>query len=87
MEREREGLFENPEWHIDSLYSLTPDRGLECNRLDSSVDVNFLFARDLTNRGLDLVNLREQRLMHGHLVCPARRSAVADAPITRAPRG
>jgi len=28
MEREREGLFENPEWHIDSLYSLTPDRGV-----------------------------------------------------------
>ena len=28
MEREREGLFENPEWHIDSLYSLTPDRVL-----------------------------------------------------------
>ena len=44
MEREREGLFENPEWHIDSLYSLTPDRGLECNRI-GSVDVNFLFAR------------------------------------------
>jgi len=45
------------------------------------------FARHPTNRGLDLVNLREQRFMHGHLVCPAHRSAVADAPITRAPRG
>src|ERR1700735_1530406 len=48
---------------------------------------NFGVARHLTNRGLDLANLREQRFMHGHLVCAARRSAVADAPITRAPRG
>src|SRR5947208_9186176 len=53
----------------------------------NSFQVAIRFARHLTNRGLDLVNLREQRFMHGHLVCPARRSAVADAPITRAPRG
>ena len=28
MEREREGSFENSEWHMDSLYSLTPDPGV-----------------------------------------------------------
>jgi hypothetical protein len=44
-------------------------------------------ARHLNNRGLDLVNLREQRFLHGHLVCATPRSAVADAPITRVPRG